>query len=276
MTSRRTGRRTGRRPARCRTARAVALAAVLACAAGCGPAEEGSGTPSAAERALRATERAVDRAGSARVESTTVMGDRLSLEAVGALGWGDALTGTLTITYTGGTAADTLRALGTTSTEARYLPDGYYARMGEELADRAGGRHWIRYRYDDLAEPTDGKGEGAGRTDLADGLGLRAGTPDRSVRLLLAADDLRSTGPETVRGRRAVHYTGTVDAPGVHTVDLWVDDRHLPVKEVQRGGPDSGRPTRTTYYTDYGTEVSAQPPPARDTADFRELLRAGG
>ncbi|MFV0134251.1 hypothetical protein ACLGIH_13560 [Streptomyces sp. HMX87] len=262
---------TGTRATR-RTA-ALALAAVLACAAACAPAGSGSDAPSSAERALQAAERAVARAGSAEVRSTTVMGDRLSLEAAGTLGWRDALTGTLTLTYTGGSTADTLRGLGTTSTEVRYLPEGYFARMGEEFAERAGGRHWIRYRYEDLENLGDGDGAGAG-TGIADG--LRSSTPDRSVRLLLTADDLRTTGTQTVRGRRTTHYTGTVDAPGVRTVDVWVDDRDLLVKEVQRGGSETGRLTRTTYYTDYGTAVGAEPPPRRDTADFRELLAGRG
>ena len=122
----------------------------------------------------------------------------------GALGWADGLTGNLTITYTGGTMADTMKQLGTTSMQARYLPDAYYAKMGEKFAEQAGGKHWIRYGYDDLADL--GGSSGAYLKDQ-----MQNTTPNQSVKLLLASGDVRKVGSEQVRGVDTTHYSGTVD-----------------------------------------------------------------
>ncbi|MBZ6079659.1 MULTISPECIES: hypothetical protein [Streptomyces] len=281
----------------CRTVVAIALTATLAGLTGCtssgGPADGGPGgsappaaTPQPSDpsstappapsltgpsaEALRAVERATGRAGSARVESTTVMGSELSLKADGALGWrDDGLTGTLTITYTGGTTAETMRRLGTTAMEARYLPDAYYAEVGDEFADRVGGRHWIKYVYEDLEDL--GGGAGAGFADQ-----MRNTTPNQAVKLLLTAEDVRRVGEEKTRGRRTTHWTGTVGGATAQTVDIWVDDRDLLVKKVERGRTENGELTQTAYYSEYGVTVSAERPPAADTADFKELLASQG
>ncbi|WP_406228037.1 hypothetical protein [Streptomyces anthocyanicus] len=277
-----------------RTVVSVAVSAALACVTACtGPGGSddaghstgptGSARPSASASAssrapaltgpsadaLRKVERATGRAGSARVESTTVMGRELSLEAAGALGWDDGLTGTLTITYTGGTTAETMRRLGTTAMEARYLPDAYYARMGDEFAERVGGRHWIKYVYEDLEDL--GGGAGAGFADQ-----MRNTTPNQAVKLLLSAQDVRRVGEETTRGRRTTHWSGTMGGATAQTVDIWVDDRDLLVKKVERGRTETGELTQTAYYSDYGVRVLAERPPAADTADFKELLASQG
>ncbi|WP_399887511.1 hypothetical protein ACGH7X_23130 [Streptomyces sp. BBFR51] len=276
-----------------RTVVSIAVSAALACVTACtafgGSTDSADATPPSASApprpatpssgapaltgpsadSLRAVERATGRAGSARVESATVMGDELSLEATGALGWRDGLTGTLTITYTGGTTAETMRRLGTEAMEARYLSDAYYARMGDEFADRVGGRHWIKYVYADLEDL--GGGAGAGFADQ-----MRNTTPHQAVKLLLGSDTVRKVGQETTRGRRTTHWTGKVGGATAQTVDIWVDDRDLLVKKVERGRTETGELTQTAYYSDYGVAVSAKRPPAADTADFKELLAAQG
>ncbi|TQJ55027.1 hypothetical protein FBY34_2821 [Streptomyces sp. SLBN-115] len=245
--------------------------------------------------ALLTAEKSTDGADSAKVESTTTMGSVMSMTADGALGWGDGLTGTLTITYTGGTMADTMRQMGTTSMEARYLPDAYYARMGDTFAEQAGGRHWIRYAYDDLESL--GGSSGAYLKDQ-----MQNTTPNQSVKLLLASGDVREVGEEKVRGQRTTHYSGTVEVADLaeknsnlsqsqlddlrktleqagvttETVDIWVDDRDLLVKKVEKGETTAGAYAQTAYYSDYGTEVSAEVPPASDTADFSELVKQQG
>ncbi|GGQ81786.1 putative lipoprotein [Streptomyces asoensis] len=245
--------------------------------------------------ALRTAERSTEGADSAKVESSTTMGSMMSMTADGALGWGDGLTGTLTITYTGGTMADTMRRMGTTSMEARYLPDAYYARMGDTFARQAGGKHWIKYAYDDLESL--GGSSGAYLKDQ-----MQNTTPNQSVKLLLASGDVRKVGTERVRGQRTTHYSGTVDVADLaeknsgldrgrlddlrktleqagvttETVDIWVDDRDLLVKKVEKGETTAGAYTQTAYYSDYGTKVSAEVPPASDTADFSALLEQQG
>ncbi|MDN0193698.1 hypothetical protein [Streptomyces sp. S.PNR 29] len=263
-----------------RVALSIAVATALAPTAAC----TSSGSPGGHARptaALIAAERSTRKADSARVESTTVMGSMMSMTATGALRWGHGTTGTLTITYTRGTMADAMRRLGTTSMEARYLPDAYYARMGEKFAEEAGGRHWVRYAYDDLERLAGGTG-----VQLVDQ--MRNTTPNQSVKLLLASRDVRKAGEEEIRGRHTTHYSGTVDvadltAPDLkkrfeqagvttQTVDIWVDDRDLLVKKVEKGQVATGLLTQTAYYSDYGVKVAAERPPAGDTQDFRKLL----
>jgi hypothetical protein len=245
--------------------------------------------------ALRSAEQSTDKADSAKVESSTVMGSLMSMKAKGNLGWGDGLTGTLTMTYTDGTLADTMRAAGSTSMEARYLPDAYYAKMGEKFAEQADGKHWLKYAYDDLAKL--GGSSGAYLKDQ-----MQNSTPNQSVKLLLASGDVKKVGAESVRGQQATHYAGTVNvadlaaknsnltasqlaglkkqltAAGVTTeqVDIWVDAQDLLVKKVEKGQMSSGQYTQTAYYSDYGVKVDATVPPASDTEDFTALLKKQG
>ncbi|MFK0170136.1 hypothetical protein ACIQU5_15160 [Streptomyces sp. NPDC090306] len=287
----------------------AALAATAACTAtttAAGPSPQptpaGGGTASrdaaraAALPALRAVERATVSAGSARVESATRLGTMMSMNAKGVLAWRGGLTGALTIEYTGGTMADTMRSLGSTTMPARYLDDAYYARMSDTFAAKAGGRHWIRYGYDDLG--------GAGGTGAYLGLQdqMRDTTPDQPVKLLLTASDAHRAGTDTVGGRSVTRYSGTVDAArlatagsglsggqiaelrklltqaGVttETVDIWVDADGLLVKKAERSRTAGGTTTQTAYYTDYGVRVSVERPPAGDTRDFEDLIGKQG
>ncbi|MFF7867288.1 hypothetical protein ACFZCT_12580 [Streptomyces qaidamensis] len=264
---------------------ATALTGVAACTSQ--DSSDDPGRDDRAERgrslaALRSAERATEHAESARVESTTTMGSLMSMTADGTLGWSDGITGTLTITYTGGTVADTMRRLGTTSMEARYLPDAYYARMGAKFAEQTGGKHWIRYAYKDLGALTKGSGSHLGDQ-------MRSTTPNQSVKLLLSSGDVRKVGEETVRGRTATHWSGTVAAADIadaglrkqltaagvttETVDIWVDKRNLLVKKVEKARMTTGLMTQTAHYADYGVAVRAERPPESDTGDFGDLMR---
>ncbi|WP_031477880.1 hypothetical protein [Streptomyces bicolor] len=251
----------------------TALTALAACTSSSDrPDEQNRATPSrAVTAALRSVERSTGQAESARVKSTTTMGSALSMTADGTLAWGDGLTGTLTITYTGGTTAETMRRLGSTSMEARYLPDAYYARMGDGFAAKADGKHWIKYAYDDLEDLAGGSG-----ADLADQ--MRGTAPHTSVKLLLTSTDVRKVGEETVRGEPTSHYSGSVpgEGSGPQTVDIWVDDRNLLVKKVEKGHTATGQLTQTAYYSDYGVKATAEKPPAGDTVDLKELLKQRG
>ncbi|MEU9956656.1 hypothetical protein [Streptomyces sp. NPDC050982] len=242
--------------------------------------------------ALRSVEKSTDKADSAKVESTTTMGTIMSMEADGSLGWSDGLVGTLTITYTGGTMADQMRQLGTTSMEARYLPDAYYAKMGDKFAEQSGGKHWIKYAYDDLADLAGGSG--AYMKDQ-----MQNTTPNQSVKLLLASGDVKKVGEEKVHGENTTHYSGTVDVADLagessnltadqladmkrqleqagvttETIDIWVNDEDLLVKKVEKGELATGSMSSTAFYSDYGVKVSTEEPPAADTADFKDLMQ---
>ena len=279
---------------------AIAVATTLTSVAACdslgSSGDSGKGaTLVSSIAALRSAERSTDKADSAKVESSTVLGSVMSMEAKGNLAWGDGITGTLTMTYTGGTVAQTMRAAGSTSMEARYLPDAYYAKMGEKFAEQTGGRHWLKYDYDDLAKL--GGSSGAYLKDQ-----MQDSTPNQSVKLLLASGYIEKVGTESVRGRRTTHYSGTVSvadlatknsnltasqlaglkkqltAAGVTTerVDIWVDAQNLLVKKVEKGAMSAGRYSQTAYYSDYGVQVDATVPPAGDTEDFTALLKKQG
>ncbi|MGC5565719.1 hypothetical protein ACPYPG_23165 [Streptomyces sp. FR-108] len=290
----------------------IAVAAVLTGAAACGgpdsdgdsggdgkgSAADGRGTGEAGTRtdavvALRSVAKSTDGADSAKVESTTTMGTMMSMEADGVLGWADGLTGNLMITYTGGTMADQMRQLGTTSMEARYLPDAYYAKMGDTFAEQSGGKHWIKYGYDDLAKLAGGSG-----VYMKDQ--MQNTTPNQSVKLLLASGDVEKVGEEKVRGEDTTHYSGTVEVADLvdrssslpagqlaelksqleqagvttETIDIWVNDKDLLVKKAEKGELATGSMSSTAYYSDYGVEVAAEEPAAGDTADFKDLMRS--
>ncbi|MFF7752923.1 hypothetical protein ACFZCP_27600 [Streptomyces sp. NPDC007971] len=288
------------------TVRRVALSAVVVTTltglAACGSQDAGKGDKAVGRSvthvsplaALLSADKSTDKAESAKVRSTTSIGDAMSMTANGALAWGQGLRGNLTITYTGGQMAEAMRKAGSSSMEARYLPDAYYARMSEKFAQQFG-KHWIRYAYDDLAKL--GGSSGAYLKDQ-----LQNTTPNQSVKLLLASGDVKKVGQEKVSGAEATHYSGTVDVArlagknshltadqlaglkkqlsqagvSTETIDIWVDGQDLLVKKVEKADMANGTMTSTAYYSDYGVKVTAEAPPAGDTKDFTDLAKSGG
>ncbi|MEU8694765.1 hypothetical protein [Streptomyces sp. NPDC048665] len=289
-----------------RTALSVAAAAALTSVAACGSSTgsgksdkaSGGGTihvsPIAA--VLRAAEQSTDKASSAKVRSTMSIGDVMSASSTGSLRWGDGLRGDLTITYTGGQLAEVMRKSGAApSMQARYLPDAYYVNMGDASAQRMGGKHWLRYSYDDLAKF--GGASGAYMKDQ-----IRTSTPNSSVQMLLASGDVKKVGEESVSGTHATHYSGTVNVADLagrssnltadqmaglkaqlntagittETIDIWINDQNLLVKKTEKAHTAKGALTNTAYYSDYGVQVSAEAPPAGDTKDFKDLLKSLG
>ncbi|MFE2375352.1 hypothetical protein [Streptomyces sp. NPDC059398] len=287
---------------------ALALAALAGCSTGGGTGAGAGGTsagPASPGRtaargsvprpvtALQAVDRSTGRARSARVEGTAVLGPGISTRMTGTMAWDGSVTGSLDITYTGGALADTLRQAGAGSTvRARYRRDAYYADMGPGFAARTGGRRWIRYGYADLTRLM-----GPSGAALRDQ--MRKAAPDQGVKALLASGDVHRAGQTDIRGVPATHYSGTLDvaalterdsaltpaalkavraqltAAGIstETVDIWVDRNDLLVKKTERGRLKTGTYSSTVYYSDYGTAVRADAPPAGDTTDFTDLLK---
>lgn len=286
---------------------AMAVAAALTSVGACGGSDDG-GTSKAkgkdgssgsgvvktdAIAALLDAQKKTGAAHSAKIEGTTVMGSTMSLKQSGALDWSDGVTGAMEITYTGGAMADTMKKAGGNGTmQARYFKDGYAADMGAALAQQTGGKRWISYSYDDLAAL--GGAAGAAMKDQ-----MQNTTPDQGVKSLLASGDVKAVGKEQVRGVATTHYSGTIDVAeltaknskldaeqlaalkkqlndaGVttETVDIWVDENDLLVKKSERGQMKTGELNMTVFYSDYGTKVSAERPPAGETVEFKELLK---
>ncbi|MFJ3323796.1 hypothetical protein ACIPMT_05010 [Streptomyces griseus] len=282
-------------------AAAAALTSIAACSGsdssgGSGSDKAGAVSKASPVAALKQVQQKTGGAQSAKVEGTTEMGDTMSMKQSGAIGWSDGLSGALTITYTGGTMGDALKqAGGDGSVEARYFKDEYYANMGDAMAANLGGKHWIRYSYEDLAELG-----GASGDVMKDQ--IQNSTPEQGVKALLASGDVKKVGQEDVRGVSATHYSGTVDVADLtaknseldaeqlaafkeqlalagvttQTVDIWVDKNDLLVKKTERGEMKTGTFNSTLFYSDYGTEVPSEKPATSDTVDFKEMLKQGG
>ncbi|MEE4489616.1 hypothetical protein [Streptomyces sp. BE230] len=285
-----------------RVGAAVAVAAALTSVAACGGSDDdgaakakggGSGVVKVdAIAALLDVQKKTGAANSAKIEGTTVMGSTMSMKQTGVMEWSDGVTGAMEITYTGGTMADSMKQLGSDGTmQARYFKDGYAADMGPAMAKQTGGKRWISYSYDDLAEL--GGASGAAMKDQ-----MQNTTPDQGVKSLLASGDVKKVGQEEVRGVATTHYSGTVDVAeltaknskldadqltalkkqltdaGISTekVDIWVDENDLLVKKSERGQMKTGELNSTVFYSDYGTKVSVERPPAGETIGFKELL----
>ncbi|MEV6550766.1 hypothetical protein AB0M57_18965 [Streptomyces sp. NPDC051597] len=280
----------------------VAVAAALVGVAACGGSDSGDKSASAQGHkggsdfspvaALQAVQKKTDGAGSAKVEMTMSMGAVMGLEGKGSLAWGDGLTGVMRLKYTQGAQAQTMKQMGADGIDARYLRDAYYADMGPQFAKSLGGKHWIRYGYDDMA-----KLMGPAGAVMKDQ--MQNSTPQQSVKALLASGDVKKVGTEDVRGVQATHYSGTVDMAKLvdrssgldaktlegfknqmtqsgittDTVDLWVDKNDLLVKKTERAATKNGELNSTAYYADYGVKVSTEAPPASDTVDFTTMIK---
>ncbi|WNM29571.1 hypothetical protein RKE30_03775 [Streptomyces sp. Li-HN-5-11] len=281
-------------------AAATALTGVAACGSGSSSSSSGKSSGAAGQSvvqaspiaALRTAETSSDQADSARIETTISMGAQLSAKSSGALSWGHGVTGTQTIAFTGGSSpvAESMRRAGATAVEARYLSDAFYVRMPAVLAGQAGGKHWARYGYADIARL--GGASGAVFKDQ-----VQNNTPNRSLKLLLASGDVKKVGEATVRGQHTTHYAGTVSVADLatrtshlpqaeldrmkqqlaksgvttETVDVWVNDQNLLVKKVEKAGIVA----TTVYFSDYGVKVSVVRPAASDTFDALQQLRKG-
>ncbi|MER5259075.1 MULTISPECIES: hypothetical protein [unclassified Streptomyces] len=278
----------------------IAVAAALTGVAACGS-SGGDGDAKGKKKgsvalspiaALRTIENETDNADSAKIEGKTVMGSKMSMDMTGSMEWSDGITGTMTATLTGGAQAEQMKQMGQSKIDYRYLKNGFYANMGDKFAAQAGGgKHWIEYDYATLAEIS-----GAAGDAFKDQ--MQNSTPNQSVKMLLASGDVKRVGEETVRGTKTTHYSGTVDAADFtgknadldaeqmaelrkqfkqvglskQTIDIWVDGDDLLVKKAEKGKMADGEFSQIAYYSDYGTPVSVEKPPASDTMSFKDLM----
>ncbi|MFF8642389.1 hypothetical protein [Streptomyces sp. NPDC015345] len=287
-----------------RTGLSIAVAAALTGLAACGSGDSGGSSDKAGGgqdeggikvspiAALRTVQKSTDKADTARIDGTTSMGSQVSMDMKGVMGWSDGITGNVTVTFTGGAQAQQMEQLGQRKIDYRYLKNGFYAHMGDTFASQAGGgKHWLEYDYDTLAEMSGAAGEAFQDQ-------MQKSTPNQSVKMLLASGDVKRVGEEEVRGTKATHYSGKVDVAdftakntdldeeqlselkkqfeqagmSTETIDIWVDDDDLLVKKIEKADTKNGAFSQTAYYSDYGTPLSVEKPPASDTVSFKELM----
>ncbi|MFI1969481.1 hypothetical protein BLA24_14650 [Streptomyces cinnamoneus] len=303
-----------------RVAAVAAVALALTSVTGCGGGKSGGGGSSAAEgtqapqgaregggapggespaamaiSALRKAVDATDGKHSAKVDGSMAMGDMMSADLKGAFDWSQGMQGDVTMNYTGGQMGDLLKEMaGGGGMRALYLRDAYYASMGDEMSAKIGGKHWIKYDYDWMAQKMGPSG--AYMKDQ-----MQNNNPTRSARLVIESGDVRAAGTEDVRGVKATHYTGTVDVTKIaeksstlgkdavdglkrqlgqqgattEQIDLWVSEDNLLIKKVERAQGSRGAVNSTVYYSDFGTSVTLSAPPASDTLDAARSAGAG-
>ncbi len=279
----------------------VLMAGLTACGGGSDRAEGDGGSKdefSPAQGVLAELQQAskkTDGQHSAKVEADqtqgTPQGD-ISTRTEGALDWsGGGTTAEMTVTQQGA-GADSLPTSGK-AMPARYTEDAMYINLGEEFASSAGkGKHWMKYDYDKLAEQ-------AGPAGALIKDQMQNNNPARSVDLLLASGKVKKVGSETVKGKKTDHYSGTIAVSEMarmqskklsdkeldqlsdqleqqgfksEKVDVWIGDDDLLVKKQETAKGTNGDLDSTAYYTDYGTRVSVEAPPASDTLPFEEAL----
>ncbi|MEW2219920.1 hypothetical protein AB0939_11535 [Streptomyces sp. NPDC006990] len=239
--------------------------------------------------ALKKASTATDNQNSAKVEGVnnqTVQGKSMKTEMEGAFDWsGGGMKGEADLTMGGA---------GNQSAKARYLPDAMYV---QPASGAPGGKPWMKYDYDVLAQ----KG-GASGAMLKDQ--MQNNNPARSVQLVLASGKVKALGTETVRGKKATRYSGTISVNELtrmqskdlsekdldalekqfkqqglekEKIDLWIDEDDLLVKkhETAKNADGSTSIDATNYYSDYGTSVNVTAPPASETTDAAAMLNGG-
>lgn len=123
---------------------------------------------------------------------------------------------------------------------------------------------------------------------------LNNASADQTVQLLTKASTVKYVGSEQVNGVNARHLSGTVDVDQVfaaltatektkqtmlksmvdslgmknNTIDLWVNDKNIPIKVVQSYDSKLGPGTSTMLLTDLDGPVAVKAPPASQVGQF--------
>lgn len=237
--------------------------------------------------ALKLASQRTDQQHSAKVDGT-VKSPMANSDMSGAMDWADGMRANMTMKSKGGAGASA--AGGNKPVNVRYTPDAMFMNAAE-MGIPAQGKQWIKYDFDTLAKQ--GGPSGAYLKDQ-----MQNNNPSRSVELLLSTGKVKKVGTEDVRGVEATHYTGVVKVSEMarmqskgmsksdldalekqlkqsgsesETVDLWIDDKNLLVKKREQAKSKMGVTDSTVFYSDYGTKVTVEEPPASETMDFQGL-----
>lgn len=223
---------------------------------------------------------------SEHVSMTMAMGSKGTSTISGRMSSGTPIAADLTET-----SAD-LSA--TTGSSIHVLMSGTVEYMNTgATAGTLDGKHWMKM---DLAQL--GGGTGQAFKSLANS-SSHPQDASAALKLLTASGDVKRVGTGTVNGVQATEYAGTVDLAKLdatdpdlkpllqqaqqegmksETVDVWLDKNDLPVKMHETSTvPSLGTMDITGTFSDYSdTPVTVTPPPASDTVDLLQALKAGG
>jgi hypothetical protein len=180
--------------------------------------------------------------------------------------------------------------LGTDSVHMMMSGTTMYMNVGSAGAAQMGGKHWMKMDFTSLGA--------AGKT-MAEQLNKSSGNdPFTQVKLFTQSPDIHRVGQETVDGVQTTHYAGTVDISKLSAtgdsnlksvveqdaklgltsmnLDLWIDGQNRPVR-MHQSTPATASVSidATADYTGYSSApVTITPPPASDTVDFADLMKA--
>ncbi|KAA6221137.1 hypothetical protein CP973_03370 [Streptomyces albofaciens JCM 4342] len=260
----------------------VMLAGLTACGGKDGGNKAGGGSPvQAAAAALRTASEKTGSEKSAKVESTTKTG-QTTQSMKGAMDWSQGMRMNVETTGQGGLG-------GGKPMKALYTPEAMYLNLG------LGGKPWMKYDYNAMAKKS------PVFALLKDQ--MQNNNPSRSVGLVLATGKAEKVGTEDVRGVKATHYTATFDVAELtrmqaskdfsekdmksmeeslrksgtknETIDLWIGPDDLLVKKTEKMQNNQGGFESTVFYSDYGTKVSVEEPPASQVTDAAGAMGGG-
>jgi hypothetical protein len=256
----------------------VALAATTACSAEA--AKTTADAVSHADTIMAALTRASEKAsglGSAEVESTTTItaGSGKPVSMNGTYSWGDGAA----LDVEMDTVNAQMQSLQDDPTLTMRMVDGaYYYEIDPQPSGPLKGKHWMRIDVSAVV----GDSTADAIADNAD--------PTAGLRYIGASKNVKDLGEETIRGKKATHYRGTVGAAQINAsklpdkekraaikslastgkmvLDIWVDGDDLPVRMEQHGG---GMDV-TMDYLKFGATKPVTAPPASDTGDLTEQV----
>ncbi|MGK5731097.1 hypothetical protein [Streptomyces sp. URMC 124] len=288
----------------------VTAVALLGGVAACGGGEKddkgASGASTKAEKpaAAGAATKAVDAAfrktqsvKSAKFRMTMKLpglGDRpLALESSGVMGWDPTVVDQRMTGLPGKDGAPG---------ESRVITIGSttYTDVGPEAAAKNDGKRWLKVDLVEVAKESGGDAKAL--QQLMGGGQNQSQDPAKQMALLKESPNVKLVGEESVDGKQARHYKGTLTADeavkssksleglgekdrqqlldsikqaGItqYDMDVWVNSDDLPVKLIMNMDTAKGRMEITQNLSDFGTKADVQAPPADRTVDLLDRLR---
>jgi hypothetical protein len=279
---------------------AIALVLVLSACGGGGQASSG-GTPSptsGASAVAAGTPAAGDLASVLKATTSALESKKSVKLALEASEDGKPVTGTGQARYGDQNVTSmTIESAGQKS-EVVFADNTLYVKLpADQLASLHTTKPWLKLAGNS-ADPT-AKALAGSLGDAASG-----SDPAKALDLLGKAGTLTSTEKVQLGGQAVTHYVVDVDyskaadqlpagipgplrdslkTKGVHApMDLWINGDQLPVQVTTdvgpllkaAGAPSTGSTKSTVKYSDWGTQVTVQAPPADQVADFAEVLKA--
>lgn len=253
---------------------------------------EGSAARGTVTKTLNAATQKTEKAESAKVDVA------VTTSGLGGSGGGMETMKVSGVQSWSPTAADmtmdlgALEELGAPSRMQVRVVDGTaYVDVGSKLAAQFDGKRWLK------VSPAQAGAQLGGVTD-----GSQQQDPSQQMNLLLASPNVKKVGKESIRGEETTHYRGSLtveealksggeahDAElrkqlkelkkqGIGSLDInvWVGKDDLPVRTESALKGDKGSVKAKADFSDYGTAVDVQAPPAAETTDLGEMGGADG